>query len=160
MQLYHSLFYPWPCFLLPTLFTSSNSLVVPPLLHVVKLLLPTSCSMTCSLLCLRISITTFGIYSSSLPSNSYVKKELLELMYQSLVLPYCSLVRGNHNQTLKGKLLKLQNWAARVITRDSYDVHSKDVLSKLGWKNLDEQRIKQMRSYVSSKEPTSSRIST
>ena len=72
-------------------------------------------------------------------------------MYQSLVLPYldyCSLVRANCNQTLKSKVQRLQNRAARVITGDSYDIRSKDILNKLGWKNLEGRRIPQTEAYV------------
>ena len=64
-------------------------------------------------------------------AKPYVKKESLELMYQSLVLPYfdyCSLIWGNCNQILKGKIQRLQNRAARIITGDTYDVRSKDIL--------------------------------
>ena len=84
-------------------------------------------------------------------AKPYVKKESLELMYQSLVLPYfdyCSLIWGNCNQTLKGKIQRLQNRAARIITGDTYDVHSKDILSRSGWKNLEERRVLQTESYV------------
>ena len=72
-------------------------------------------------------------------------------MYQSLVLPYmdyCSLVWANCNQTLKNEVQRLQNRAVRVTTRDSYDICSKNILSKLGWKNLEERRISQTEAYV------------
>ena len=68
-----------------------------------------------------------------------------------LVLPYfhyCSLVRVNCNQALKRKVQRLQNRAARVVTGDSYDIRSKDILNKLGWKNLEERRISQTEAYV------------
>ena len=72
-------------------------------------------------------------------------------MYNSLVLPYfdyCSHVWNNCSQTLKTKVQRLQNRAARVITGDTYDIRSKDVLSKLGWNNLEERRNSQTISYV------------
>ena len=78
-------------------------------------------------------------------------KPTLKLMYQSLVLPYfnyCSLVWANCSQTLKNKAQRLQNRAARVITGDSYDIRSKDILNILGWKNLEERRISQTEAYV------------
>ena len=53
---------------------------------------------------------------------------------------YCSLVWSNCSETLKLNLQKLQNRAARVITGDNYDVRSKQILLKLGWKTLDERR--------------------
>ena len=67
-------------------------------------------------------------------AKKYVKQDALKLMYNSLVLPYfdyCSLVWNNCSQTLKTKVQRLQNRAARVITGDTYDIRSKDVLSKL-----------------------------
>ena len=84
-------------------------------------------------------------------AKPYVKTDTLKLMYQSLVLPYfdyCSLVWANCSQTLKNKVQRLQNRAARVITGDSYDIRSKDILNKLGWKNLEERRISQTEAYV------------
>ena len=59
-------------------------------------------------------------------------------MYHSLVLPYfdyCSLVWNNCSQTLKDKVQRLQNRAARVITGDNYnyDIRSSDIFNKLGW---------------------------
>ena len=68
-------------------------------------------------------------------------------MYQSLVQPYfdyCSLVWGNCNQTCKDKLQKLHNRAARVITGNTYDVRSSEVLLKLRCERLDKRREKQM----------------
>ena len=86
-------------------------------------------------------------------AKPYVKKDSLEVMYQSLVLPYfdyCSLVWSNCNQTLKDKIQRLQNRAARIIrpTGDTYDIRSKDILHKLGWSNLEERRISQTISYA------------
>ena len=72
-------------------------------------------------------------------AKPYVNTDTLKLMYQSLVLAcfdYCSLVWANCSQTLKNKVQRLQNRAARVISGDSYDIRSKDILNKLGWKNL------------------------
>ena len=43
-------------------------------------------------------------------------------------------------RNIKLNLQKLQNRAARVITGDNYDVRSKQILLKLGWKTLDERR--------------------
>ena len=56
---------------------------------------------------------------------------------------YCSLVWGNFNQTMKEKIHRLQNRGARIITGDTYNVRSKYILTKLGWKNFDERRILQ-----------------
>ena len=62
---------------------------------------------------------------------------------------YCSLVWGNCRDSLKEKLQKLQNRAARVITGDSYDTRSKDILQKLNWKNLSERRQQKKNSIFS-----------
>ena len=40
------------------------------------------------------------------------------------------------NITLNDKLQKIQNRAARVITKSQYDASSSDLFSKLGWDNL------------------------
>ena len=50
----------------------------------------------------------------------------------------------NCSQTLKNKLEKLQNKAARIITGDSYEIRSDAVRSKLGWGTLQERRDKIM----------------
>jgi hypothetical protein len=44
---------------------------------------------------------------------------------------YCSMMWGNCGESLKGKLQKLQNRAARVITGDSYKIRPSDILGKL-----------------------------
>ena len=75
--------------------------------------------------------------------KSFVSQYTLKMIYNALILPhfdYCSLVWSNSSETLKLNLQKLQNRAARVITGDNYDVRSKQILLKLGWKTLDERR--------------------
>lgn len=46
--------------------------------------------------------------------------------------------------TLQSKLQKLQNRAARVITGDSWEIRSKDILSKLHWQPLNRLRLERM----------------
>ena len=73
-------------------------------------------------------------------------------MYQILIQPhfgYCAMAWGNCNRTLKEKLKKLQNRAARVITSDDYDLSSEIILSKLEWKPLEDRRKIQTISYMS-----------
>ena len=75
----------------------------------------------------------------------------MPLLYQAIVLPYsdyCSLVWRNCNQTFRGKIQRLHNRTTRVMTGDSDEVRSKDVLHKLGLKNLNERRKSQIMSYV------------
>jgi len=80
-------------------------------------------------------------------AKKYISQQSLLTIYQSLVQPYfdyCSLVWGNCNQTCKDKLQKLHNRAARVITGDTYDVRSSEILLKLRWETLDKRREEQM----------------
>ena len=69
--------------------------------------------------------------------KSFVPLDTLQILYNTLILPYfdyCCLVWNNCSITLKTSLQKLQNRADRVITGDSYDIRSEQVLGKLGWK--------------------------
>jgi hypothetical protein len=59
------------------------------------------------------------------------------------------MVWGNCGEYLRGKLQKLQNRAARVITGDPYEIRSIDILKKLEWKTLSERRKEQQLKYVS-----------
>ena len=64
-------------------------------------------------------------------AKQFVKRETLQFLYNSVVqlyFEYCFLVWGNCGESLKEKLQKLQNRAATVITGDTYDIHSKDIL--------------------------------
>lgn len=68
------------------------------------------------------------------------------LIYKSLILPhfdYCSTVWSGLGQELSDKLQKLQNRAARVITKTGYEARSSDLLSELGWDKLATRREKQ-----------------
>ena len=56
---------------------------------------------------------------------------LIELQFR-----YCSPVWDGMAQYLSDKLQKLQNRAARVITKTSYDTSSSYALDMLGWKRL------------------------
>ena len=60
-------------------------------------------------------------------------------IYGALIQPhfdYCSSVWDGLNITLNDKLQKLQNRAARVITKSQYDASSRNLFSKLGWDSL------------------------
>ena len=59
------------------------------------------------------------------------------------------MVWGNYGECLRGKQQKLQNRAARVITGDSYEIRSIDILKKLNWKMLRERRKEQQLKYES-----------
>ena len=60
-------------------------------------------------------------------------------IYIALIQPYfdyCSAVWDGLNITLNDKLQKLQNRAARIITKSRYDTSSSELFGKLGWDNL------------------------
>ena len=68
-----------------------------------------------------------------------VPQATLQLIYQALVQPhfdYCNIVWENCRITLKNKVQKLQNRAARVLTYSNYDVDAGHLFKLLGWKNL------------------------
>jgi hypothetical protein len=77
-------------------------------------------------------------------AKPFVSSETLKYIYQALVQPidYCSMSWGNcgTGEGLKEKLQRLQNRAARVITCDTYEIRSTDILKKLNWKTLEERR--------------------
>ena len=66
-------------------------------------------------------------------------------LYRGLVEPYftyCSPVWNGLGCKLSEKLQKLQNRAARVMTRSSYEVSSASLLFELGWNVLEKNRVK------------------
>ena len=56
---------------------------------------------------------------------------------------YCSVVWDGLSQQLNEKLQVLQNRAARVITKSSYNTNSSNLLNSLSWDNLSVRRTKQ-----------------
>jgi len=63
----------------------------------------------------------------------------VHLIYQALVKPhfdYCGIVWGSCGKTLRVKLHKLKNRAARVLTFSNYGANAIKLLEFLGWKNL------------------------
>ena len=64
-----------------------------------------------------------------------VPQETLQLIYQALIQPhfdYCNIVWGNCGITLRNKVQKLENRAARVLTYSSYDVDAGHLFKLLG----------------------------
>jgi len=53
----------------------------------------------------------------------------------SKIINYCNAVSGNCGITLRNKLQKLQNRAARVLTFSDYDEDAGYLFELLGWKN-------------------------
>ena len=85
-------------------------------------------------------------------AKPFVSTETLIYIYQTLVQPnfdYRSMVWGNCGEALKEKLQKRHNRAARVITGDTYEIRSFDILKKLNWKTLEERRKEHKLAYVS-----------
>ena len=83
--------------------------------------------------------------------KSFVPLDTLKILYNTLILPYfnyCRLVWNNCSITLKTSLQKLQNRAARIITGDTYDIRSKEILEKLGWKTLEKRRENKLKKYM------------
>lgn len=79
--------------------------------------------------------------------RDFVPHNTLLTVYWSLIQPYfdyCSPVWAGLGKTLSLKLQKLQNRAARIINRDSYDISSSDCLSKLNLSNLETRRDQQI----------------
>ena len=62
-------------------------------------------------------------------------------MYNAFVLPhfnYCSTIWNDGSCSVIDKLSKLQRRAARVITGDTYDVRSKEILQNLKWTPIEQ----------------------
>ena len=58
---------------------------------------------------------------------------------------YCCTVWDGINNQLTEKLQQLQNRAARVLIKSSYEVSSSPLLEALGWENLISNRLKHTR---------------
>ena len=71
-----------------------------------------------------------------------IDQETANKAYQGFIEPYFSVWDGL-GDTLSDRLQKLQNRAARVITRSSYDISSNLPLDQLKWNNLSVNRQKQ-----------------
>ena len=72
---------------------------------------------------------------------------ILLTIYNAVIKPlfdYCDVVWGNLNKTLTARLQKLQNRAARNITRKGYDVRSADIRKELIWDDLETIRKKHL----------------
>ena len=80
-------------------------------------------------------------------ASQFVPKNILLTIYNALVkslFDYCDAVWGNLNKSLTARLQKLQNKAARIITRKGYDERSADIRKELGWDDLETSRKKHL----------------
>ena len=69
-------------------------------------------------------------------AKPYAPLQTLIKMYNALVLPhltYCSTIWNDGSNTILNKLSKLQRRAARVITGQSYDIRSTEILESIGY---------------------------
>ena len=76
-------------------------------------------------------------------TNHCLPPAVLHEVYYGLVqshFDYCSVVWGSCRKTLRDKLQRLQNRAARVLTNSDYDADASILLNDLGWQNLETQR--------------------
>ena len=76
----------------------------------------------------------------------FISKETAIQIYNALIMPhfdYCSPVWDCLSGYLSDKLQKLQNRAARVITKSPFDTSSNHLLSTLDWERLSFRRKKQ-----------------
>ena len=69
------------------------------------------------------------------------------MIYPYNIIILCT-VLYNTVITLREKIQKLQNRAARIVSGDTYEVRSHEILNKLEWKILEERREQQMTNYV------------
>ena len=71
--------------------------------------------------------------------RSFITIDASTQIYKSLIQPhfdYCCTVWDGLGETLSTRLQKLQNRAARVVIRSSYDTDASDLLDTLHWDNL------------------------
>ena len=76
----------------------------------------------------------------------FISKETAIQIYNALIMPhfdYCSPAWDCLSGYLSDKLQKLQNRAARVITKSPFDASSNHLLSTLSWDRLSLRRKKQ-----------------
>ena len=69
-------------------------------------------------------------------ARQYVPQDTLLMIYNAVIKPlfdYCDVVWGNLNKNLTARLQKLQNRAARIITRKGYNIRSADNRKELRW---------------------------
>ena len=74
-------------------------------------------------------------------AKSFVPLHILIKMYNALVSPhltYCSTIWNDGSNTILNKLSKLQRRSARVITGQSYDVRSTQILESLKWMPIED----------------------
>ena len=77
--------------------------------------------------------------------RDFITQETAVTVYNSLIQPwfdYCDVVWDKLPATSADRLQKLQNRAARVITKQGYEIRSKDIRRSLNWDDLAQRRYK------------------
>ena len=94
----------------------------------------------------EISSKVFSAIGAFKRVRPFIPKETAIQIYNALILPnfdYCSPVWDCLSGYLSDKLQKLQNRAARIITKLPFDTNSDHLLSTLNWERLSIRRKKQ-----------------
>ena len=93
--------------------------------------------------------------------RDFVDRDTPVSIYNALILPhleYACVVWDGLDKGIAIKRQRLQNRAARIITRSSWEIRSCDILSELGWLPLDKKRYNQkkklMNKIMNGKAPT------
>ncbi|KAL9979041.1 hypothetical protein ACROYT_G016633 [Oculina patagonica] len=79
-------------------------------------------------------------------TREILPNDSLNQIYKSIIQPhfdYCSPVWHTCDKGLRTKLQRLQNRAARIITRSGYEVRSADLRKDLGWQPLEDRWYQQ-----------------
>jgi len=79
-------------------------------------------------------------------NRAYLSTRTAIQIYDALIRPhfdYCSQVWDGLYDTYSKRLQRLQNRAARAVTKSNYDIRSKDLLNELNWDTLYLRRKKQ-----------------
>ena len=84
--------------------------------------------------------------------RNYVDQDTLVSIYKALIQPhleYGCIVWDGLDKGLVLKLQRLQNRAARIITRSSWEVRSKYILANLEWETLENRRHNLKKKFMS-----------
>ena len=84
-------------------------------------------------------------------AKSFLPMTSLKTLYTSILEPhfrYCCSVWGCAGSTEINQLQKLQNRAARIITKSSSDTPSRPLIVELGWKTIEELIVNESKTMV------------
>ena len=75
-------------------------------------------------------------------AGTYLPCHIRKLLYQSFVLPHCSVVWNSCSTTLIKRIERIQNYALRIILRKPPLTSSESLRQTLGWTTLETRRKK------------------